>query len=65
MRIRIFCSFLFFSPAPLELKRPAHVQLSDSQEIDLNLTFDINTPEQAEKKPIQVPSKKMRLDPSA
>lgn len=55
----------FFSPAPLELKRPGHGQLSDSQEIDLNLTFDINTPEQVEKKPIQVPSKKMRLDPSA
>ncbi|KAI7795300.1 E3 ubiquitin-protein ligase TRAIP [Triplophysa rosa] len=56
---------VFESPAPLELKRPGHGQLSDSQEIDLNLTFDINTPEQVEKKPIQVPSKKMRLDPSA
>ncbi|KAA0707551.1 E3 ubiquitin-protein ligase TRAIP [Triplophysa tibetana] len=56
---------VFESPAPLELKRPGHGQLSDSQEIDLNLTFDINTPEQVEKKSIQVPSKKMRLDPSA
>ncbi|XP_056590971.1 E3 ubiquitin-protein ligase TRAIP [Triplophysa dalaica] len=56
---------VFESPAPLELKRPGHGQLSDSQEIDLNLTFDINTPEQVEKKLIQVPSKKMRLDPSA
>lgn len=56
---------VFESPAPLELKHPGHGQLSDSQEIDLNLTFDINTPEQVEKKPILVPSKKMRLDPSA
>ncbi|XP_065097052.1 E3 ubiquitin-protein ligase TRAIP isoform X1 [Paramisgurnus dabryanus] len=55
---------VFESPAPLEFKRPGHGQFSDSQEIDLNLTFDINTPEQVEKKPIVVPSKKMRLDPS-
>ncbi|XP_043107455.1 E3 ubiquitin-protein ligase TRAIP [Puntigrus tetrazona] len=56
---------VFESPAPVELKPPGHGLMTDSQEIDLNLTFDINTPEQAEKKPLQVPSKKMRLDPSA
>uniref|UniRef100_A0A8C1BIQ7 TRAF-interacting protein n=2 Tax=Cyprinus carpio TaxID=7962 RepID=A0A8C1BIQ7_CYPCA len=56
---------VFESPAPLELKPPGHGPMTDSQEIDLNLTFDINTPEQVEKKPVQVPSKKMRLDPSA
>ncbi|CAM4731740.1 hypothetical protein PO909_020279 [Leuciscus waleckii] len=56
---------VFESPAPLELKPPGHGQMTDSQEIDLNLTFDINTPEQVEKKPVQVPSKKIRLDPSA
>ncbi|KAL1265969.1 hypothetical protein QQF64_003996 [Cirrhinus molitorella] len=55
---------VFESPAPLELKPPGHGPMTDSQEIDLNLTFDINTPEQVEKKPVQVPSKKMRLDPS-
>uniref|UniRef100_A0A673IY32 E3 ubiquitin-protein ligase TRAIP-like n=1 Tax=Sinocyclocheilus rhinocerous TaxID=307959 RepID=A0A673IY32_9TELE len=55
---------VFESPAPLELKPPGHGLMTDSQEIDLNLTFDINTPEQVEKKPVQVPSKKMRLDPS-
>ncbi|XP_073682359.1 E3 ubiquitin-protein ligase TRAIP [Garra rufa] len=54
---------VFESPAPLELKPPGHGPMTDSQEIDLNLTFDINTPEQVEKKPVQVPSKKMRLDP--
>ncbi len=57
--------FFVSSPAPLELKPPGHGPMTDSQEIDLNLTFDINTPEQVEKKPVQVPSKKMRLDPSA
>ncbi|XP_050978118.1 E3 ubiquitin-protein ligase TRAIP [Labeo rohita] len=56
---------VFESPAPLELKPPGPGPMTDSQEIDLNLTFDINTPEQVEKKPVQVPSKKMRLDPSA
>ncbi|XP_067287305.1 E3 ubiquitin-protein ligase TRAIP [Pseudorasbora parva] len=56
---------VFESPAPLEYKQPGHGPMTDSQEIDLNLTFDINTPEQVEKKPIPVPSKKIRLDPSA
>uniref|UniRef100_A0A672KYW1 E3 ubiquitin-protein ligase TRAIP-like n=1 Tax=Sinocyclocheilus grahami TaxID=75366 RepID=A0A672KYW1_SINGR len=56
---------VFESPAPLVLKPPGRGPMTDSQEIDLNLTFDINTPEQVEKKPVQVPSKKMRLDPSA
>ncbi|KTF87834.1 hypothetical protein cypCar_00002050 [Cyprinus carpio] len=55
---------VFESPAPLELKPPGHGLMTDSQEIDLNLTFDINTPEQVERKPVQVPSKKMRLDTS-
>uniref|UniRef100_A0A8C1LG41 TRAF-interacting protein n=1 Tax=Cyprinus carpio TaxID=7962 RepID=A0A8C1LG41_CYPCA len=50
---------VFESPAPLELKPPGHGLMTDSQEIDLNLTFDINTPEQVERKPVQVPSKKM------
>uniref|UniRef100_A0A672KYW6 E3 ubiquitin-protein ligase TRAIP-like n=1 Tax=Sinocyclocheilus grahami TaxID=75366 RepID=A0A672KYW6_SINGR len=50
---------VFESPAPLVLKPPGRGPMTDSQEIDLNLTFDINTPEQVEKKPVQVPSKKM------
>uniref|UniRef100_A0A8C1QS42 TRAF-interacting protein n=1 Tax=Cyprinus carpio TaxID=7962 RepID=A0A8C1QS42_CYPCA len=50
---------VFESPAPLELKPPGHGLMTDSQEIDLNLTFDINTPEQVERKPVQVPSKKI------
>ncbi|XP_056104588.1 E3 ubiquitin-protein ligase TRAIP [Rhinichthys klamathensis goyatoka] len=56
---------VFESPAPLELKPPGHGPMTDSQEIDLNLTFDINTPKQVEKKPVQALSKKIRLDPSA
>ncbi|KAF7693473.1 E3 ubiquitin-protein ligase TRAIP [Silurus meridionalis] len=56
---------VFESPAPVELKSPRLHCPSDSQDIDLNVTFDISTPEQVEKKPIAVPSKKMRLDPAA
>lgn len=59
-----YIDFCVSSPAPLELKPPGRGPMTDSQEIDLNLTFDIKTPEQV-KKPVQVPSKKMRLDPSA
>lgn len=61
---RDIVDFCISSPAPLELKPPGHGLMTDSQEIDLNLTFDINTPEQVERKPVQVPSKKMRLDTS-
>ncbi|XP_060766595.1 E3 ubiquitin-protein ligase TRAIP [Neoarius graeffei] len=55
---------VFESPAPVELKTPRLHQPLDSQDIDLNMTFDISTPEQVEKKPVAVPSKKMRLYPA-
>ncbi|XP_072522020.1 E3 ubiquitin-protein ligase TRAIP [Salminus brasiliensis] len=55
---------VFESPAPLELKPPRLHQPTDGQDIDLNVTFDISTPEQVEKKPVAVPAKKMRLDPA-
>uniref|UniRef100_A0A8B9HVJ2 Uncharacterized protein n=1 Tax=Astyanax mexicanus TaxID=7994 RepID=A0A8B9HVJ2_ASTMX len=55
---------VFESPAPLELKPPHLHQPADGQDIDLNVTFDISTPEQVEKKPVTVPAKKMRLDPA-
>lgn len=54
---------VFESPAPLELKKPRLHQPSDSEDIDLNITYDITTPEDVSKKPVQVPSKKMRIDP--
>uniref|UniRef100_A0A3B4BCJ6 RING-type domain-containing protein n=1 Tax=Periophthalmus magnuspinnatus TaxID=409849 RepID=A0A3B4BCJ6_9GOBI len=54
---------VFESPAPLELKHPQLHRPSDSQDIDLNMTYDITTPEDVSKKPSQVLSKKMRLDP--
>ncbi|TTT14227.1 E3 ubiquitin-protein ligase TRAIP [Bagarius yarrelli] len=47
-----------------KLKSPRLHRPSDSQDIDLNMTFDISTPEQVEKQPVTVPSKKMRLDPT-
>ncbi|XP_061688782.1 E3 ubiquitin-protein ligase TRAIP [Syngnathoides biaculeatus] len=52
---------VFESPAPMELKQPCLHQPIDGDDIDLNLTYDITTPDAA-KKPIKVPSKKMRLD---
>ncbi|CAL1608649.1 unnamed protein product [Knipowitschia caucasica] len=54
---------VFESPAPLDLKHPRLHQPSDSDDIDLNITYDITTPEDVSKKPSQVPAKKMRFDP--
>ncbi|XP_068598959.1 E3 ubiquitin-protein ligase TRAIP [Brachionichthys hirsutus] len=54
---------VFESPAPLELKQPRLHQPIGSEDIDLNMTYDIATPEDVTKKPTRVPSKKMRLDP--
>ncbi|CAB1314741.1 unnamed protein product [Coregonus sp. 'balchen'] len=55
---------VFESPAPVELKQPRLHQPANSEDIDLNMTFDITTPEPVDKRPSQVPSKKMRLDPA-
>ncbi|KAK5872991.1 hypothetical protein PBY51_013641 [Eleginops maclovinus] len=55
--------FVFESPAPMELKQPCLRYPTDSEDIDLNMTFDITTPN-LPKKP-QFQSKKMRLDPPA
>ncbi|KAM3878379.1 E3 ubiquitin-protein ligase TRAIP [Diretmus argenteus] len=54
---------VFESPAPLELKQPRLHQPADSEDIDLNMTYDITTPDGVSKRPAPVPSKKMRLDP--
>ncbi|XP_070759539.1 E3 ubiquitin-protein ligase TRAIP [Enoplosus armatus] len=53
---------VFESPAPMELKQPRLHQPADSEDIDLNMTYDITTPDDVAKRPKQVPSKKMRLD---
>uniref|UniRef100_A0A3P9QCY7 TRAF-interacting protein n=1 Tax=Poecilia reticulata TaxID=8081 RepID=A0A3P9QCY7_POERE len=53
---------VFESPAPLELKPPRLHQPVHGDDIDLNMTYDIATPDDASKRPAQVPSKKMRLD---
>ncbi|KAM4613293.1 E3 ubiquitin-protein ligase TRAIP [Polymixia lowei] len=55
---------VFESPAPMELKQPRLNQHADSEDIDLNMTYDITTPDDANKRSAQVPSKKMRLDPA-
>lgn len=54
---------VFESPAPLELKQPRLHHPTHGDDIDLNVTFDVATPEDVEKKPAQVLKKKMRLDP--
>ncbi|KAM7423202.1 hypothetical protein PAMA_010977 [Pampus argenteus] len=56
---------VFESPAPMELKKPRLHHPADSEDIDLNITYDITTPDDVAKRPAQVPSKKMRLDPPA
>ncbi|XP_054881006.1 E3 ubiquitin-protein ligase TRAIP [Poeciliopsis prolifica] len=56
---------VFESPAPLELKPPHHHQPARGDDIDLNMTYDIATPDDTSKRPSQVPSKKMRLGTSS
>ncbi|XP_078103923.1 E3 ubiquitin-protein ligase TRAIP [Sander vitreus] len=56
---------VFESPAPMELKQPRLHQPADSKDIDLNMTYDVTTPDDVAKKPMQFQSKKMRLDPAA
>ncbi|KAK2862545.1 hypothetical protein Q5P01_002078 [Channa striata] len=54
---------VFESPAPVELKQPCLRRPADSEDIDLNMTYDITTPDDVAKKPVRAPSKKMRFDP--
>ncbi|KAM8757891.1 E3 ubiquitin-protein ligase TRAIP isoform 1-T2 [Acanthopagrus schlegelii] len=53
---------VFESPAPMELKQPRLHHPAGGEDIDLNMTYDITTPDDVAKRPKQVPSKKMRLD---
>ncbi|CAJ1051304.1 E3 ubiquitin-protein ligase TRAIP [Xyrichtys novacula] len=56
---------VFESPAPMELKHPQFHQPTDNEDIDLNVTYDVTTPDAvAKRSPSKVPSKKMRLNPS-
>nr|XP_020448632.1 E3 ubiquitin-protein ligase TRAIP [Monopterus albus] len=54
---------VFESPAPVELKQPHLHHPADGKDIDLNVTYDIGTPDIVAKKPALCPTKKMRLDP--
>ncbi|MGH0176724.1 UNVERIFIED_CONTAM: hypothetical protein FKN15_073442 [Acipenser sinensis] len=53
---------VFESPAPVQLKQPCLRRPMNSEDIDLNMTFDISTPEDLNKKPVTAPSKKIRLE---
>lgn len=46
----------------MELKQPRLHHPVGDEDIDLNMTYDITTPDDVAKRPKQVPSKKMRLD---
>uniref|UniRef100_A0AAY5KYI1 RING-type domain-containing protein n=1 Tax=Esox lucius TaxID=8010 RepID=A0AAY5KYI1_ESOLU len=48
---------VFESPAPVALKQPCLHQPANSEDIDLNMTFDISTPDPVDRR--TVPSKKM------
>lgn len=66
------CTILPYSPAPLELLTPKLHRPAHSDEIDLNDTFDVQTPKndtfdvQTPKHPphksISAPAKKLKLD---
>ncbi|XP_029007310.1 E3 ubiquitin-protein ligase TRAIP [Betta splendens] len=53
---------IFESPAPMELKQPRLHHPAETEDIDLNITYDVTTPDDMVKRTTQVPSKKMRLD---
>ncbi|XP_077581736.1 E3 ubiquitin-protein ligase TRAIP [Stigmatopora nigra] len=53
---------VFESPAPVVLKPHLHRPVGDDDDMDLNLTYEVNTPDDAAKRPVKVPSKKMRVD---
>lgn len=57
----IILSATFFSPAPLELKQPHFHPPSGNQDVDLNMTFDVTTPDEVAKKQAKVSSKKTGL----
>ncbi|XP_037534597.1 E3 ubiquitin-protein ligase TRAIP [Nematolebias whitei] len=53
---------VFESPAPVELKPPRLHQPAGNDDIDLNMTYDITTPDNTTQRPTQIPSKKLRRD---
>lgn len=57
-----FLIFCIFSPAPLDMKQPCLHPPSVNEDIDLNMTYDVTTPDDMGKRPKKVPSKKMHLD---
>ncbi|XP_004069146.1 E3 ubiquitin-protein ligase TRAIP [Oryzias latipes] len=54
---------VFESPAPVNLKEPRFHQPPDGDDVDLNITYDISTPEHMVKRSKQVTAKRMSLDP--
>ncbi|XP_075040004.1 E3 ubiquitin-protein ligase TRAIP [Mixophyes fleayi] len=55
---------IFESPAPIGLERPRLRPPVLGEDINLDLTFDIDTPEANTQKPVVAPFKKLKLDKS-
>ncbi|XP_061148295.1 E3 ubiquitin-protein ligase TRAIP [Syngnathus typhle] len=55
---------VFESPAPIDLKQPHLHQPIDGDDIDLNLTYDLMTPDCAAKRPAKTPAKKPAKTPT-
>nr|XP_014434741.1 E3 ubiquitin-protein ligase TRAIP [Pelodiscus sinensis] len=53
---------VFESPAPMELLSPKLHRPAHSDKIDLDATFDVETPEHAPRKPVLAPAKRPKLD---
>ncbi|XP_006002702.1 E3 ubiquitin-protein ligase TRAIP [Latimeria chalumnae] len=53
---------VFESPAPLELQKPCLHRPANSDCIDLDVAFNVDTPEHVAQKSIFVPAKKKKLD---
>ncbi|KAM9326713.1 E3 ubiquitin-protein ligase TRAIP [Gastrophryne carolinensis] len=55
---------IFESPAPIGLERPKLRPPKLGEDVNLDLTFDIDTPEPNSTKPVVAPFKKLKLDQS-
>nr|XP_033782329.1 E3 ubiquitin-protein ligase TRAIP [Geotrypetes seraphini] len=52
---------MFESPAPIELQQPRLCRLTNNDEIDLNITYDFDTPDHVSSKSTITPTKRIRL----
>ncbi|XP_077386191.1 E3 ubiquitin-protein ligase TRAIP [Festucalex cinctus] len=58
----VLSRLIFESPAPVEVKPPHLHPPVDGEDIDLNLTYEVSTPDDVAKRPAKNPTKKICLD---